>query len=162
MCSVRIGRVGNRKSGRWGPDRQASPPPARHRPGARSARRPRCRFPWRADPSERRFLMWLRSLFGSKPVQHRKPKAVRRRVSLAVEMLEERVVPYRTFGGDAVWGHTDLSYSYSNLLDGGIRGLSTDDLWVATREAMGVWAAVTPLTFTERPDSGPPPSDDEY
>src|SRR5262249_33907485 len=26
----------------------------------------------------------------------------------------------------------------------------------------GVWAAVTPLTFTERPDSGPPPSDDEY
>ncbi len=25
--------------GRWGPYRQASPPPARHRPGARSARR---------------------------------------------------------------------------------------------------------------------------
>src|SRR5581483_2006042 len=30
------------KSGRWGPYRQASPPPARHRPGARSARRERC------------------------------------------------------------------------------------------------------------------------
>src|SRR5205085_6760568 len=30
------------QSGRWGPYRQASPPPARHRPGARSARRPRC------------------------------------------------------------------------------------------------------------------------
>src|SRR3954469_16809118 len=29
-------------SGRWGPYRQASPPPARHRPGARSARRGRC------------------------------------------------------------------------------------------------------------------------
>src|SRR5262249_33074359 len=28
------------QSGRWGPYRQASPPPARHRPGARSARRP--------------------------------------------------------------------------------------------------------------------------
>src|SRR5262249_12280745 len=27
-----------------GPYRQASPPPARHRPGARSARRPRCHF----------------------------------------------------------------------------------------------------------------------
>src|SRR5262249_50963769 len=41
------GRVGPRgltrtgRSGRWGPYRQASPPPARHRPGARSARRPR-------------------------------------------------------------------------------------------------------------------------
>src|SRR5881227_204832 len=30
------------KSGQWGPYRQASPPPARHRPGARSARRERC------------------------------------------------------------------------------------------------------------------------
>src|SRR5947199_6011564 len=30
------------KSGRWGPYRQASPSPARHRPGARSARRERC------------------------------------------------------------------------------------------------------------------------
>src|SRR5262249_32264956 len=29
-------------SGRWGPYRQASSPPARHRPGARSARRERC------------------------------------------------------------------------------------------------------------------------
>src|SRR5262249_26112294 len=29
------------RSGRWGPYRQASPPPARHRPGARSARRGR-------------------------------------------------------------------------------------------------------------------------
>src|SRR6476660_3588555 len=38
-----IGRVGRREeSGRWGPYRQASPPPARHRPGARSARRDRC------------------------------------------------------------------------------------------------------------------------
>ena len=31
-----------KQSGRWGPYRQASPPPARHRPGARSARRERC------------------------------------------------------------------------------------------------------------------------
>src|SRR5215218_4696617 len=30
------------KRGRWGPYRQASPQPARHRPGARSARRERC------------------------------------------------------------------------------------------------------------------------
>ena len=30
------------QSGRWGPYRQASPSPARHRPGARSARRERC------------------------------------------------------------------------------------------------------------------------
>src|SRR2546430_520137 len=32
----------SKQSGRWGPYRQASPPPARHRPGARSARRERC------------------------------------------------------------------------------------------------------------------------
>src|SRR5438105_5415126 len=31
-----------KESGRWGPYRQASPPPARHRPGARFARRERC------------------------------------------------------------------------------------------------------------------------
>src|SRR4029453_3838523 len=30
---------GTNESGRWGPYRQASPPPARHRPGERSARR---------------------------------------------------------------------------------------------------------------------------
>src|SRR5262245_18608619 len=30
------------EGGRWGPYRQASPPPARPRPGARSARRERC------------------------------------------------------------------------------------------------------------------------
>src|SRR5262245_32357727 len=30
------------QSGRWGPYRQASPSPARHRPGARSARQERC------------------------------------------------------------------------------------------------------------------------
>src|SRR5262249_52156357 len=33
------------RSGRWGPYRQASPPPARHRPGARSARREGRRHP---------------------------------------------------------------------------------------------------------------------
>src|SRR5262245_46024641 len=98
----------------------------------------------------------------SKSAPHHKPKAVRRRASLAVEPLEERLVPYRTFGGDAVWSFTNLSYSYSNLLDGGLRGLSTDDLLVATREAMGVWAAVAPLTFFQRPDSGPAPSDGAY
>src|SRR5262249_55158722 len=36
--------VTDNQSGRRGPYRQASPPPARHRPGARSARRPRCHF----------------------------------------------------------------------------------------------------------------------
>src|SRR5207244_4422234 len=35
-------RDGYTTSGRWGPYRQASPSPARHRPGARSARRERC------------------------------------------------------------------------------------------------------------------------
>src|SRR5437764_252938 len=37
-----VGLPPAQKSGRWGPYRQASPSPARHRPGARSARRERC------------------------------------------------------------------------------------------------------------------------
>lgn len=56
-----------------------------------------------------------------------------------------------------------LTYSYSNLLDGGLRGgLSAEDLIAATEEALGLWASVAPLHFQEVVDSGPlPPSDEE-
>ncbi|MEN1679078.1 MAG: matrixin family metalloprotease [Planctomycetota bacterium] len=50
-----------------------------------------------------------------------------------------------------------LSYSYNNLLDGGLRGpdgvpLSEDYLRAAVEEALGLWASVAPLHFVEVPD----------
>lgn len=48
-----------------------------------------------------------------------------------------------------------LTYSYSNLLDGGMRGVLPADLQAATAETTTRWAAVSPLVFTEVPDSGP-------
>src|SRR5262249_29182540 len=61
------------RSGRWGPYRQAGPPPARHRPGARSARREGRRHPI-AD-------------------HHREETIVKPRSHLRVELLEDRSVP---------------------------------------------------------------------
>src|SRR5260370_8160976 len=54
-------------SGGWGAYREASPPPARHRPGARFARRERCSIHCIADqPGKGVFTMsftsWLRNL----------------------------------------------------------------------------------------------------
>src|SRR6476660_3872671 len=81
-----IGRVGRREeSGRWGPYRQASPPPARHRPGARSARREGARAPVadRLDAGDR--IMWTSNRylrFGAsrkRPTRpaHRRPPTLR-------------------------------------------------------------------------------------
>jgi|GEM_PF-5577291 len=53
-----------------------------------------------------------------------------------------------------------LTYSYSNLLDGGMRGILPADLQAGTAEALGRWAAVSPLVFAEVPDSGPTMIDD--
>ncbi|MBY0232210.1 MAG: matrixin family metalloprotease, partial [Gemmataceae bacterium] len=49
---------------------------------------------------------------------------------------------------------TTITYSYANLLDGGM-GLSADALRAAVEEALGRWAAVAPLRFVEVTDSGP-------
>src|SRR5262249_1179681 len=49
VCLIELNWLTN-KSGRWGPYRQASPPPARHRPGARSARLGKCWWEYTADP----------------------------------------------------------------------------------------------------------------
>src|SRR5262245_53449589 len=93
------------QSGRWGPYRQASPSPARHRPGARSARRPRCRTHWIADQSSQgvfamRLSSWLRSarslLVPSGAENGRHPTRLRKRAmaaQLSVERLEDRTVP---------------------------------------------------------------------
>jgi hypothetical protein len=51
-----------------------------------------------------------------------------------------------------------IFYSYSNLLDGGMQGLTNLQLRAAVEEALDVWAAESPLIFTEIPDAGPLPT----
>lgn len=51
-----------------------------------------------------------------------------------------------------------ISYSYSNLLDGGMQGVTNLQLRAAVEEALDVWAAEAPLIFTEIVDSGPLPT----
>lgn len=56
-----------------------------------------------------------------------------------------------------------ITYSYSNLFDGGLAGgLTTDQLRATMEESLAVWAAVAPLNFVEVVDSGPPVSDTNY
>src|SRR5438128_8486543 len=91
-----------KKSGRWGPYRQASPPPARHCPGARSARRGGRRHPI-ADHNAKETTMWFRSLLDSmktRPVRalaRQKQRNAARRLPatgrLLVEHLEDRCLP---------------------------------------------------------------------
>ena len=55
-----------------------------------------------------------------------------------------------------------VSYSYSNLLDGGYRLIDPVELRAATEEALRLWASFAPIHFIERPDSGPRPEDVAY
>jgi hypothetical protein len=56
-----------------------------------------------------------------------------------------------------------LTYSYSNLLDGGLPGeLTATELRSATEEAFGLWSRYAPLNFFERSDTGPAPADESY
>lgn len=56
-----------------------------------------------------------------------------------------------------------LTYSLSNLTDGGLPGgLAAPQLRAAVEEALGLWAAYAPLYFVEVADSGPVPDDIEY
>ncbi len=96
--------------------------------------------------------------------QHR---GIRRRLERALrfEPLEDRRMLFVTYGPGGAWTTTDLSYSYSNLLDGSwASGLTNQQVQEAAQEAMGAWSAVTPLTFTELADFGPMPTaaDDLY
>jgi Ca2+-binding RTX toxin-like protein len=90
-----------------------------------------------------------------------------RRSPLRLAELEERVTPYNTFyslgeGVDTIWNPNPLSYSYSNLLDGGIKNgatpLTYTELTTAVEEAMGAWTAVSGIAFYETADSGPSPA----
>lgn len=52
-----------------------------------------------------------------------------------------------------------LTYSYNNLLDGGLRQLDgtplpTSVIRASVEEALGLWASVAPLHFVEVPDEG--------
>src|SRR5688572_21484382 len=107
------------ESGRWGPYRQASPSPARHRPGARSARRERCLLSLTQTNVEEEILMWFQTFFKSltstptrrQPI-HRSPPATRMRV----EPLEDRSLPSfsmpMNYGSD-VPAHTMVSGDFN-------------------------------------------------
>ena len=47
----------------------------------------------------------------------------------------------------------NITYSYKNLLDGGLNGISAANAKTAIQEAFGVWSEVAPLNFTEVRDS---------
>lgn len=51
-----------------------------------------------------------------------------------------------------------ITYSYSNLLEGGMRGLTTDQLKLAVEESLSLWASEAPLNFVEIEDVGPDPT----
>ena len=55
-----------------------------------------------------------------------------------------------------------LTYSYSNLLNGRLKGISNAQARAAIEEALGLWARYAPLHFVEKADSGPAVSDQSY
>ena len=65
---------------------------------------------------------------------------------------------FSTFGG--TWSQpggkgnpVNITYSYSNLFDGSIKGISNADMKTAIEEAFGLWSSYAPLNFTEVQDS---------
>lgn len=55
-----------------------------------------------------------------------------------------------------------VTYSFANLLDGGMRGITAAQLRAGVVESLAVWSAVSPLVFREVADSGPTPGDSSY
>lgn len=55
----------------------------------------------------------------------------------------------------------NITYSYSNILDGSLNGITPTQIQNAVEEALSVWAEVAPLVFTEVADSGPVPDSNE-
>ncbi len=55
-----------------------------------------------------------------------------------------------------------LQYSFSNLLDGGITGLSAAQIRSDVEQSLTIVAAHVPINFVEVVDAGPAPSDVEY
>ncbi|MEM9505793.1 MAG: hypothetical protein AAGA01_17755, partial [Cyanobacteria bacterium P01_E01_bin.43] len=49
-----------------------------------------------------------------------------------------------------------ISYSYSNLFDGGIKGdITANEMRAAIEEAFALWAQYAPIEFVEVKDTGP-------
>ncbi len=144
----------------------------------RSGRRGRASFsiqPAVFEPMERRVM--LSAVAGIRAVPVRMPLAAIGRTAVPVARRPAFAPPYigtdealsaggigpKFVTGTTKWNSPNLTYSYSNLLDGGLPGgLTADQLRSLTQEALMTWAAVSPVTFTERPDSGPPASDTGY
>src|SRR5512132_1037266 len=56
-----------------------------------------------------------------------------------------------------------LTYSYTNLFDGGFNTfLTPSEIRLAAETALGLWARYVPLNFYEVPDAGTAPSDQPY
>src|SRR6185295_15926593 len=89
----------------------------------------------------------------------------RKQVARTVESLEARRMLFNTGGS---WSNPDdLSFSYSNALDGGIvdsagNSLSDGNIRSAILEGMSVWTGVAPLKIHEEADSGPGAGDLPY
>ena len=54
-----------------------------------------------------------------------------------------------------------ITYSFSNLLNGELRGLSADNAKRAVEEALTLWSEVAPIHFVEMADEGPLPTGEE-
>ena len=95
----------------------------------------------------------------------RKPTAVPVPLEAPFAGIDEAISPSGTstkFNAGSGWNTTALTYSYSNLLDGGLPGgLAADQLRSLSQEALLTWASASPLTFTEQPDGGPLPTADD-
>ena len=71
---------------------------------------------------------------------------------------------------NAYWAQPDgpgstvtITYSYSNLLDGGFStNLSNEEIRATIEEALSIWSTVAPLNFVEIADIGPDPSVADY
>lgn len=70
----------------------------------------------------------------------------------------ETVSFFNTFGG--TWSQpggkgnpVNITYSYINLFDDSIKGISNADIKTAIEEAFSLWSSVAPLNFTEVPDN---------
>jgi hypothetical protein len=55
-----------------------------------------------------------------------------------------------------------LSYSFINLFAPDFQDMSESELRALTVEAFRLWSVYAPLHFVERPDSGPPATDENY
>ena len=83
-------------------------------------------------------------------------------LSVAAEEFVKSV--YQWAQPDGVGTNITITYSYSNLLDGQIEGLTNDQIKQAIEESLALWASYAPLDFVEVEDDGPTPtaSDSSY